>query len=147
MRTLDHIDQRIIRILDADARISLKDLSGQVGLSAPSVSDRLRRLEERGVIVGFTVRLAPEALGYGLQAIVRIRPLPGMVHKLERLIQQTAEFVQCDKVTGDDGFIGLMYVRSMAHLDRILDRFQDIAQTSTAMIKTTPVSRRLPPLE
>jgi Lrp/AsnC family transcriptional regulator, leucine-responsive regulatory protein len=147
LHTLDHIDQRIIRILDADARISLKDLSSQVGLSAPSVSDRLRRLEERGVIVGFTVRLAPEAIGYGLQAIVRIRPLPGMVHKLERLIQQTAEFVHCDKVTGDDGFIGLIYVRSMAHLDKVLDRFQDIAQTSTAMIKTTPVARRLPPLE
>ena len=147
MHTLDHIDRSIIRTLDADARISLKDLSHQVGLSAPSVADRLRHLEERGVIVGYTVRVAPEALGYGLQAIVRIRPLPGMLHKLERLIQQTAEFVQCDKVTGDDGFIGLIYLRSMSHLDKILDRFQDIAQTSTAMIKTTPVSRRLPPLE
>ena len=144
---MDRIDQRIIRILYTDARISLKDLSEQVGLSAPSVSERLRRLEKRGVIIAFTVRVQPEALGYALQAIVRIRPLPGMLHKLERLIQQTAEFVQCDKVTGDDGFVGLIYVRSMDHLDKTLDRFQDIAQTSTAMIKTTPVKRRLPPLE
>jgi Lrp/AsnC family transcriptional regulator, leucine-responsive regulatory protein len=144
---LDLIDQRILRILDADARISLKNLSRQVRLSSPSVSERLRRLEQRGVIAAFTVCVSPETLGYTLRAIVRIKPLPGTVHKLERLIQQTAEFVQCDKVTGDDGFIGLLYARSMAHLDQVLDRFQDIAQTSTAMIKASPVKRRLPPLE
>jgi Lrp/AsnC family transcriptional regulator, leucine-responsive regulatory protein len=144
---LDETDQQIVRILDSDARISLKELSARVNLSSPSVSERLRRLEERGVIAAFTVRVDPEALGYHLRAIVRVRPLPGMLHRVERLIQQKPEFVECDKVTGDDGFVGRVYVRSMAQLDKALDRFQDIAQTSTAMIKTTPVKRRLPPLD
>jgi Lrp/AsnC family leucine-responsive transcriptional regulator len=144
---LDTVDQRIIRILDADARISLKQLSNQVGLSSPSVSERLRRLEEQGVIANFTIRVSPEAIGYQLQAIVRIRSVPGAVHKVERLVQQTPEFVECDKVTGEESFIGRVYVRSMAHLDKVLDRFQEIALTNTAMIKTTPVKRRLPPLE
>jgi Lrp/AsnC family transcriptional regulator, leucine-responsive regulatory protein len=145
--TLDAIDQRIIRLLDADARISLKKLSTQVGLSSPSVSERLRRLEEQGVIANFTIRVSPEAIGYQLQAIVRIRSVPGAVHKVERLIQQTPEFVECHKVTGEESFIGRLYVRSMEQLDKVLDRFQEIALTNTAMIKTTPVERRLPPLE
>ncbi len=143
---LDSIDQSIVRALDRNARTSIKELSTLVGLSSPSVSERLRRLEERGVIAAFTIRIAPEALGYTLQAIVHVRSMPGMLRKLQQLIQQTPEFVECDKVTGDDDFIGRLYVQSMAHLDKILDRFHDYARLSTAMVKTSPVARRLPPL-
>jgi Lrp/AsnC family transcriptional regulator, leucine-responsive regulatory protein len=144
---LDPTDQRIIRALDRDARISIKELSTLVGLSSPSVSERLRRLEQRGVIAAFTIRVSPDAIGYILQGIVRVRSMPGMLRKVEQLIQQTPEVVQCDKVTGDDDFVCRIYVKSMAHLDKILDRFHDCAHLSTSMIKTSPVKHRLPPLE
>jgi Lrp/AsnC family leucine-responsive transcriptional regulator len=143
---LDETDQRMLEALARNARISLKELAEAGGLSSPSAADRLRRLEERGIISAFTVDIAPEAIGYPLQAIVRIRPLPGQLHVVERIIQETAEFIECDKVTGDDCFIGRLVVRSMGELDGILDKIAERAETNTSMIKATPVKRRLPPL-
>ncbi|MHC1549990.1 Lrp/AsnC family transcriptional regulator [Phyllobacterium sp. K27] len=143
---LDELDRTIIEILVDDARISLKELSQKVGLSSPSVSERLRRLEEKKVIRSFTVDIDPQALGYNLTAIVRVRPLPGMLHIVEKLIQETPEITECDKVTGDDCFIGKLQFRTMQQLDSILDRLAEKAETNTAIVKSSPVRRRLPPL-
>ncbi|CAN7729660.1 Lrp/AsnC family transcriptional regulator [Mesorhizobium caraganae] len=143
---LDDLDRKLLDILVKDSRTSLKELAQQVGLSSPSVSERLRRLEERGVIRAFTVEIDPEALGYPLQAIVRIRPLPGKLHIVQQLIEEIPEFGECDKVTGDDCFVARLYVRSMSELDKLLDRIADKAETSTAIIKAQPIRRRPPPM-
>lgn len=143
---LDEIDRRILDILADNARVSLKELAQEAGLSSPSAADRLRKLEERGVLDGFTIVINPVKLGYPLQAVVRVRPMPGMLHIVERLIQDTPEIVECDKVTGDDCFIAKFFVRDMAQLDTILDRIAEKSQTNTSIVKSSPVKRRLPPL-
>lgn len=143
---MDELDRTIISLLELNARASLKEMSEATGLSSPSVSERVKRLEERGIVRAFTVDIDPKALGYALQAIVRVRPLPGMLHIVERLIQETPEFIECDKVTGDDCFIARLCFRSMEQLDAILDRISEKAETNTAIVKATPVKRRLPPL-
>ncbi|AEK62688.1 Lrp/AsnC family transcriptional regulator [Collimonas fungivorans] len=142
---LNNVDQRILETLLKDARISLKELGQQVGLSSPSVSERLHRLEERGVIRGFTVDIDPQALGYQLQAIVRIRPLPGKLQIVQKLIEDTPEFCECDKVTGEDCYIARLFVRSIAELDQVIDRIADKAETNTAIVKAQPIKRRPPP--
>jgi Lrp/AsnC family leucine-responsive transcriptional regulator len=121
-------------------------LAEQVGLSSPSVSERLRRLEERGVIRQYTVEIDPQALGFTLQAMVRVRPMPGKLHIVQRLLEEIPEIGECDKVTGEDCFIARLYVRSIDQLDHILDRVADHAETNTAIVKTQPVRRRPPPL-
>ncbi|WP_243293219.1 Lrp/AsnC family transcriptional regulator [Geothrix mesophila] len=142
----DEVDQRLLTALAKDARMSLKDLASQVGLSSPSVSERLRRLEERGVIRAFTIEIDPQLLGYQLQAIVRIRPLPGKLQIVQKHLEGVPEICECDKVTGDNCFIARLCVRSIEQLDRILDRIADKAETNTAIVKSHPVRRRLPPL-
>ena len=143
---MDEVDHRIIDLLVLNSRRSLKNLGMATELSSPSVMDRVRRLEEKGIIRSFTIDVDLEALGYSLQAIVRVRPLPGMLHIVERLIQDTPEFIECDKVTGDDCFIAKLCFRSMAQLDAILDRITEKAETNTSIVKATPIKRRLPPL-
>lgn len=143
---LDDVDRRIVEALSLDARISVKELAQAIGLSSPSTSERVKRLEERGIIRAFTVDLAPEALGYTLQAITRVRPLPGKLHIVQQLIADIPEVVECDKVTGDDCFIARLHVRTIGQLDDILDRIADKAETSTAIVKSQPVKRRNPPL-
>jgi len=143
---IDKTDQIIIAALMGDSRLSLKALSALCGLSSPSVAERLRRLEERGVLTGYTVDVDPRAFGYMLQAIVRVRPLPGCMHAIERQIRAIPQFTECDKVTGEDCFIARLSVQSMEQLDAILDTLVDQAETNTAIVKTTPVRRRLPPL-
>ncbi|MBS7560348.1 Lrp/AsnC family transcriptional regulator [Pseudomonas sp. RC4D1] len=144
---LDAIDQALISALMQDSRRSLKALAQISGLSAPSVAERLKRLEERGVIRAYTLEIDPKLLGYQLQAIVRIRPLPGKLQEVERQILAIAEFTECDKVTGDDCFIARLQVRSMEQLDSLLDRLNHFAETNTAIIKKSPIKRRLPPLD
>ncbi len=143
---LDEIDRRIIAALTADARISLKELAGLVGLSSPSTSERMKRLEDRGIIRAFTIDLSPEALGYTLQAMVRIRPLPGKLAVVQRLIADMPEVVECDKVTGEDCYIARLHLHSIAALDTLLDRIADKAETNTSIVKSQPVRRRNPPL-
>ncbi len=146
MIEVDEIDQAMLEALAANARMSLKELAQAAGLSSPSAAERLRRLEERGVVKAFTIDVDPAAVGYPLQAIVRVRPLPGQLHIVERIIREIPEFIECDKVTGDDCFIARLVVRSMGELDGILDRVAERAETNTSMVKSSPVKRRLPPL-
>ncbi len=143
---LDATDHALMRLLEQDARTPIADLAREIGLSAPSTSERLRRLEARGVIERFTVQVDPRALGYTLQAIVRVKPLPGQLHLVEDEIRRIPEVVECDKVTGDDCFICRLFLRSIEDLDQILMKVGERAETSTAIVKATPVERRLPPL-
>ena len=144
---LDDIDRALLAALAEDGRAAISELARRVGLSAPSTSERLRRLQSQGVIGGFTVQIDPRALGYTLQAIVRVKPLPGQLHLVEEVIRRIPEFVECDKVTGDDCFIARLYLHSIEQLDQILAKVTERAETSTAIVKSTPVARRLPPLE
>ncbi|EKF60395.1 AsnC family transcriptional regulator [Agrobacterium albertimagni AOL15] len=143
---LDAPDRKIIDALADDARLSLKELAARAGLSSPACSERLRRLEERGVLLGYVAEVSLEALGYPLQAIMRVRPLPGMLHIVEKIILETPEIIECDKITGDDCFVCRVAVRNMADLDRVHDRITEKAQTNTAMVKSTPLKRRMPPV-
>ncbi|QHA86064.1 Lrp/AsnC family transcriptional regulator [Serratia rhizosphaerae] len=143
---MDIIDHQILALLAEDARMSLKTLSAKVGLSSPSTSERLRRLEESGVIQGYTLNVNLQALGYSFQSLVRLKPLPGMLKKVEQMIAAIPEVVECDKVTGEDCFIVRLSTRSLEQLDQILDRLAEQAQSNTSIVKTTPVKRRLPPL-
>ena len=144
---IDDIDKKILDALIRNSRLPIKELAEQVGLSSPSVSERLRRLEERGVIRGFTIEVDPRAFGYLIEAMVRIRALPGKMHVVQKLLQEIPEFTECDKVTGDDCFIARLHVRSIEQLDRILDDLAEKAQTSSAIVKAKPIERRLPPLD
>jgi Lrp/AsnC family transcriptional regulator, leucine-responsive regulatory protein len=143
---LDETDRALLAALAEDARRPVSELARLVGLSAPSTAERIRRLEAQGVIERFTVQLDPRALGFTLQAIVRVKPLPGQLHLVEEVIRRIPEFVECDKVTGDDCFICRLFLRNIEELDEILSKVGERAETSTAIVKATPVSRRLPPL-
>jgi Lrp/AsnC family leucine-responsive transcriptional regulator len=143
---LDATDRAILEALFDDARMSLKDLAQRVGLSSPSTAERLRRLQERQVIRGFMPDVDPAALGYTLQAMVRIRPLPGKLEAVQKLIAAIPQITECDKVTGEDCFIARLHLRSIEQLDEILGRIADRAETNTSIVKSQVVRRRPPPL-
>ncbi|MRS16935.1 winged helix-turn-helix transcriptional regulator [Enterobacteriaceae bacterium RIT691] len=141
---LDHIDRAIVACLVKDARVSLKVLSAEVGLTSPSTAERLKRLEERGVIEGYSASVNLKALGYTLQALVRVKPLPGMLLKVEKYLQAMPECIECDKVTGEDCFVARLVVKDIAQLDTLLDGLSEYAQSNTSIVKSSPVGRRLP---
>lgn len=142
---LDQADLLILAQLVADSRISLRNLGELAKLSAPSVRERVRQMEDGGVITAFTAEIEWRHLGYGLQAIARVEPVPGKLKEVERLLRETPQVVQCDCVTGDDCFVIRLMLRDIADLDEVLGPLHAIAKTSTAMVKSTPVPLRAPP--
>src|SRR6059058_3468676 len=138
----DATDNRLLAELQSDARLSLAELGRRVGLSSPSVADRLRRLESDGVILGHRTEVNPEALGLALTSIVRIRPSPRQLHKVAELARSTAEVVECHRITGEDCFFIKAHVRDVHHLEELIDRFTPYGQTTTSIVQSSPVPRR-----
>lgn len=146
LKSIDEIDEKILLILSTDGRISMSELAGKVGLSAPSVTERVRQLQAGGILKSISADIDWKALGYQLEAIVRIKPRPGELHKVEAMIEAEPRFTHCDKVTGEDCFVTRMLVRDIGELDPLLDPFHDRADTNTSIVKSSPLSGRMPPL-
>jgi Lrp/AsnC family transcriptional regulator, leucine-responsive regulatory protein len=144
--TLDAIDARILNASMKDARSSIAELARVVGLSAPSVSERVTRLEEAGVIEGYTLVISPKALGLPIAAWLRIRPIPGQLHKVTEILQGLPEIVECDRITGEDCFIARTHVRSIEDLEGLIDQIIPYAITNTSIIQSSPIKKRLPPI-
>lgn len=145
-RSIDATDARILRILSEDARISIAELARLVDLSAPSVAERMKRLEEAGIIRGYGARIDPAALGLPLTAWLRVRPVPGELARVADILRALPEIVECDRVTGEDCFVARAHLRSVTELERLIDRIIPFAMTNTAIVQSSPVERRLPPL-
>ena len=143
---IDAIDAKLLGALVANARISNAEIARLVGLSAPSVSERIKRLEEAGVIEGYTVKINPEALGLPISALLRIRPIPGQLHKVAEILRGLPEVVECNRITGEDCFIARAHVKSVKDLERLIDEVIPYAMTNTSIIQSSPVELRLPPI-
>ena len=128
--------------LQADARISLAELGRRVGLSSPAVAERLARLEQERVILGYHARLDPRALGLALTAVVRVKPAPRQLHLVGELAKKTHEVVDCRRITGEDCYIMTIHVRSVEHLEQVIDRFAVHGQTTTSIVQSAPVPER-----
>ena len=140
---LDSIDAAILRELYADARIPRAELSRRVGLSAPSVADRVRRLEDVGIITGYGARIDPTRLGYGLTVLIRARPLPGEMKNMIEVIQETPQIVACDRASGEDCFIARAHVRGVAEMEAVIDRIVPFGATNSSIVQSSPVEERL----
>lgn len=143
---IDRTDTKLLDALVADARISIAELARLVGLSPPSVSERIKRLEEARVIEGYTVKINPKALGLPLAAWLRIRPIPGQLHKVTEILQGLPNIIECDRVIGEDCFIARAHIRSVEDLERLIDKIIPYAMTNTSIVQSSPVERRLPPI-
>jgi Lrp/AsnC family transcriptional regulator, leucine-responsive regulatory protein len=143
---IDATDRKLLDALVTNARISNAELARRVKLSGPTVSERIKRLEEAGVIEGYTVRINAEALGLPVSAWLRIRPIPGQLHKVAEILRGLPDVVECDRVTGEDCFVARAHVKSVKDLERLIDEVIPYATTNTSIIQSSPVARRLPPI-
>jgi Lrp/AsnC family transcriptional regulator, leucine-responsive regulatory protein len=146
-KALDETDQRLLRELQENSRLSLAELGRRVNLSSPAVAERLQRLERTGVITGYRAEVDPKAIGYPIAAFVRIRPTTRQLQRIPELAREVPEVVECHRVTGEDCFVLKLHLRAMDDLEDILDRFIVLGQTTTSIIHSTPVAGRPLPLE
>ncbi|MBO0795971.1 MAG: Lrp/AsnC family transcriptional regulator [Ktedonobacteraceae bacterium] len=143
---IDVVNKRILEELQREPRLTMSELGRRIGMSSPAVTERVRRLEEAGVIRGYRLDLNPAALGLPIAAYIRIRPNPGQLPRVAELAQQVPEVVECHRITGEDCFIVKAYLPAIDQLDRLLDSFLLYGSTTTSIIQSSPVPPRLPPL-
>ena len=139
---LDDTNRRLLVELQTDARLSLAELGRRVGLSSPAVAERLLRHERQGVIRGYHATVDAAALGYPLSAIIRIRPAPRQIHKVAELVRSIPEIVECHRITGEDCYLATAHVRSVTHLEEIIDQLVTFGQTTTSIVQSSPVPPR-----
>jgi Lrp/AsnC family transcriptional regulator, leucine-responsive regulatory protein len=143
---IDETDATILRLLADNGRLSMSDIARAVGMSAPGAAERVRRLEAASVIRGYTIDIDPAALGFGIMAMVRIKPRSGQLHAVAQYLKDAPQVVGCDKVTGADCFVARLALRAIGELDAFIDPLHLKAETNTSIVTASPVARRLPPL-
>ena len=142
----DPVNQKLLRELQANPRLTMAELGRRVKMSTPAVIERVRRLEENGIIKEYRMDVSPPALGLPLMAYIRIRPNSGQLQAIAALACQIPEIVECHRVTGEDCFIMKVYLPSIEQLDRILDSFLVYGSTTTSIVQSSPVPLRSLPI-
>lgn len=146
---LEAIDRAIARELSGDGRCSFTDLAERVGLSVSAVHQRVRRLEQRGVIKGYTAKLDAEAVGLPLTAFISVAPTdPGAPDDYPARLEGIREIESCYSVAGDYSYVLLVRVGSPVLLEDLLRRIREAAKVSTrtTVVLSTPFEGRSPAL-
>jgi Lrp/AsnC family transcriptional regulator, leucine-responsive regulatory protein len=130
--TLDDIDRILVRQLVANGRATLAELAGSAGLSVSAVQSRVRRLEARGVVSGYSARIDPEAVGHLLSAFVAITPLdPSQPDDAPARLEHIVEIESCHSVAGEESYVLLVRVESARALEDLLQRIRTAANVQT----------------
>jgi Lrp/AsnC family leucine-responsive transcriptional regulator len=135
---IDQYDQKILHLLQQDARISHAEIGRQVHLSQPAVSERIKRLEANQVIRGYRADVNPRALGYNITAMIRVSTQQGRPYA--DYVAACPEIIDCYTVTGEDGAVMRVLATDVEHLQRIINELNAFGSTSTAIVLTTHVA-------
>ena len=142
-RLLDETGWQILYELQQEARLSYGEIGQRVGLTAPAVSERVRKLEEAGVITGYHAEVDRALVGLPVTAIIRmgLNPPQTSAHVIES-IRDIPEVLECFRAMGSDTIILKVGATSIEHLERLIDRLLVYGPLTSSMVLSTPVSRR-----
>ena len=139
---LDATDWQLLTMLQRDGRLSYAELAREVAMSPSAVAERVRRLEEAGVIAGYQALVDPERVGLGILALVRLRYPTGNYRPFYALLDSTPEVVEAHHVTGEDCFVLKVVARSMRHLEAVTGRIAGLGSVTTSVVYSSPLPGR-----
>ena len=142
---LDAKDWQLLEALQRDARLGYAELGRKVKLSAPAVAERVKRLEDTGVISGYRAVVEPKRLGYRIEAMVRLRCDGGICSRIGPIVADIPEVLDCRRLAGEDSAILRVVAMSITHLESVLDRLLKIhasVSTTTLVVLQAPHANR-----
>lgn len=139
---MDEIDLEILKTLQVRGRISVKDLSKQINLTPPAVGQRIRRLENLGIILGYHAIIDNDKIGLHIQAIISISMRADKQKDFYQLIKTIISITECYHVTGTYCMVVMVYCRTMLDLEHIITRLQQYGDTNTLLVLSHPISHR-----
>lgn len=131
---IDEIDLRILQELQADSRISIRELSKRVNLSPPSVTERVRRLEEHSIIEGYTIRINKKELGLTVDCIMQVTMRDGQYEKFKRFIKEYKHSEWCYRIAGAACFIVKLSVPALGDIEQFINAIAPYALTETSIV-------------
>jgi len=140
LHLLDDIGWKIVVELQQDARIPFAELGRRVGLSTPAVAERVRRLEDAGIIVGYHAEVDHSKLGFPLLAFVRVNVLGHELSRFTKKADERPEVLEVHRVTGAESFIIKVAVRDQAHLEKVIDSLMPYVATTTSMVLSSSLT-------
>ncbi|MGI8811382.1 MAG: Lrp/AsnC family transcriptional regulator [Pyrinomonadaceae bacterium] len=140
---IDEIDKKILSRLQQYARTSYAELGRQIGLTTPAVIERVRKLEDAGVITGYRVDIDTAKVGLPITAFVRMSITGVDYSHIIEVAQESNEVLECHRGTGGDSFIMKVAVASVEHLQEVIDRLVPYGITTTTIVLSSPVKRRI----
>ena len=140
---LDATDWALLRALQVNARASMSELARTVSMSASAVTERVRRLEDAGVLRGYRAEVNLPLVGLPILAFVRLRYPHGNYKPLRDLVDKRTEILEAHHVTGDDCFVLKVAARSMPHLEEIVGAISGLGGVSTSVVYSTPFIGRV----
>ncbi|WP_072726379.1 Lrp/AsnC family transcriptional regulator [Tepidibacter thalassicus] len=139
---MDSTNYKIIEILQKDGRISMKDLGKMVGLTSPAVSERVKRLEETGVIEGYKAVINPKKLNKNINAFINIGLPADKYKEFLEFANANNNIIECHHITGQDCLILKVMVESMDELEKLIDKIKQVGRTQTYIILSSPIESK-----
>lgn len=144
---LDPVDIAILEALQENGRIGMSELGRRIGLSQPATSERVKRLEERGIITGYGARIDAAALGLGMMAVIRLRTTHEHIRASLALFADMPQVIEVLRLTGEDCFILKVLVPTPAELEAIVDTIARFGAVTTSLVLRSepikPIGRAL----
>ncbi|WP_304458590.1 Lrp/AsnC family transcriptional regulator [Alicyclobacillus sendaiensis] len=142
MYELDEIDWHILEHLQKNARVSYRELGEEVRLSPPAVAERVRKMEDAGVLRHYRATVDPKKVGYAVQCFIRLTVHGGRYSSAIATVREMPEVLECHRVTGDACLLLKVVATSMEHLERVIDALVPFGQVVTSIVLSSPIPER-----
>ncbi len=139
---MDKCGRKLLDELQANARLSVAELGRRIGLSPSATAERLRQMEEVGIIRGYTVHIDREALGLDVMAFIRMSCNGQNYHRLLEYVQTLEEVRECHHLTGGDDFLLKVTTTNMADLEALIEALLPYGNPVTSLVFSSPVEHR-----
>lgn len=140
---LDEIDKKLLSELQDDARTSYAELGRRVGLTTPAVIERIRKLEDAGIVTGYRAEIDTSKVGLPITAFIRMSISGVDYSHIIEVAEVSNEVMECHRGTGGDSFIMKVAVASVEHLQEMIDRLTPYGITTTTIVLSSPVRKRI----
>jgi Lrp/AsnC family transcriptional regulator, leucine-responsive regulatory protein len=137
---LDEVDWQILSILQMEARISFKELGQRIGLTGTAIAERVRKLEDEGIIESYSIKLNREKIGLPVLAFFKLRVQVEHCKRLQELAIALPEIIEAHRVVGNEHYILKVILPSMQHLETVMEKFLQLGAVDVSIILSTTVA-------
>lgn len=131
---MDSINNKILSCLQENARVSNAAIGRVVGITSPAVAERIRKMEDLGIIKGYKAQIEPLALGYQMKAIITLRAFMGKLKPFLVAVKQWNEVVNCYRVTGNENIVMVVTLKNQKHLETFIDQIIGYGESKTQIV-------------